>query len=126
MNEIGKFLRKLRIDRDGLSLRDMAKTMGISSSLLSSYETGRRPIADPEEFISAAATALPMSEEEMTALSSIVYRTVDSYKIDLSSIDVRHRDEYVAFARKVPGLSLEDLTRLLSQGSEDDRTKNNS
>ena len=39
----GKFLRKLRVDRE-LTLRDMATSLGISSAYLSAMELGKRTI----------------------------------------------------------------------------------
>lgn len=39
--ELGKFLKKLRIDKDEL-MKDMADRMKIASSTLSSIEMGRR------------------------------------------------------------------------------------
>lgn len=39
----GKFLRKLRVDRE-LTLRDMATSLGISSAHLSAMELGKRTI----------------------------------------------------------------------------------
>ena len=41
LTAVGKALRKFRIDRD-LTLREMAEKIGVTSSLLSSVETGRK------------------------------------------------------------------------------------
>ncbi len=44
LTAFGKALRKFRIDRD-LTLREMAEKIGVTSSLLSSVETGRKKIS---------------------------------------------------------------------------------
>ena len=43
LTEFGKFLRKIRIDRQEL-LRDMAGTLGVSVAYLSAVENGKRNV----------------------------------------------------------------------------------
>jgi len=115
MNEVGKFLRKMRIDRGGTSLREMATQLGVSSSLLSSYETGRRSIPDPDEFISKVALSTEMNSEETSQFRQAVYQTVESYKMDLTGIDPTVREQYIEFARTLPSLTPEDLGKLFEK-----------
>ncbi len=45
LTKFGIFIRKFRLDK-GLLLRDMAKSLGISSAYLSGMETGNKPIPE--------------------------------------------------------------------------------
>ena len=119
MNELGKFLRKFRIDRDNISLRDMASELGISASLLSSYETGRRPIPDDDSLYLKLKKKYRLNDLEDKTLRQAIDRSLKSYKVDLEDVDPEVRDQYVAFARKLPGFSPSDFEALL-KGFEDE------
>ena len=112
MNALGKFLRKFRIDQDNISLRDMAKTLGMSSSLLSAYETGRRDIPDADSFFHRILESFPMNDSNAKKLRKSIDKTLESYRIDLSKVDPNVRDRYVEFARKLDTFSIEDFEKL--------------
>lgn len=112
MNELGKFLRKFRIDQNKLSLRDMAEKLDISTSLLSAYETGRRDIPDADVFYERIIKSFPMSEIKAEKLRKAMDKTLDSYRVDLRNVDPKVRDHYVEFARKLDTFSLEDFQKL--------------
>jgi transcriptional regulator with XRE-family HTH domain len=58
----GKFLRKLRVDRE-LTLRDMATSLGISSAYLSAMELGKRTIQPQLADKIAAIYGVPCDQE---------------------------------------------------------------
>ena len=112
MNALGKFLRKFRVDQDDISLREMATKLGISSSLLSAYETGRREIPDVDSFVQRILESFPMSDGKQTKLRKSIDKTLESYRVDLSSISPDIRDRYVEFARKIDTFTIEDFEKL--------------
>lgn len=48
LTELGKYLRKLRIDQ-GINMMQLAGSMGLSTAMLSAIETGRKKV--PSDFI---------------------------------------------------------------------------
>ena len=112
MNELGKYLRKFRIDENKLSIRDMAAKLGISTSLLSAYETGRRDIPDVDSFHANIVASFSMTEKNSRKLRKALDKTLDSYRIDLSQVNPDVRDRYVEFARKLDTFTLEDFEKL--------------
>ena len=120
MNPLGKFLRKYRIDENEMSLRDMASALGISSSLLSAYETGRRDIPDADAFYSSIIESFPMNGKNARKLRQAIDKSLESYRVDLSDVDPVVRDRYVEFARKIKTISIEDFEKLgLGDGEEE-------
>lgn len=87
--ELGKFLKKLRIDNDEV-IKDMAKKLGVSDSYLSQIELGNRKI--PKAFLSRILEAYELNTEQINKLSKIIYKneTVDTTKCK----DCKHYSEY--------------------------------
>lgn len=63
--EYGKFLKKLRIDKEEM-LQDMAKRLGLQSSYLSAIESGNRDI--PAGFSERVRDAYELSQGEFETL----------------------------------------------------------
>jgi len=117
MNEFGKFMRDFRHQNGQVSLRDLAEDLGISASLLSSYETGRRPIKDGKELLQRISAALNMNDIDQRKMRVAVDKSLESFRVDLGHVDPSVRDKYVAFARRLPGFTAEEIAKL---GSDND------
>lgn len=78
MTELGKFLRKLRIDR-GETMRDMAKKIGVSTSFLSVVETGKKPI--PENFICRIQSAYTFTSSQIAELK----QSIETLNIEIAN-----------------------------------------
>lgn len=117
MNEFGKFMREYRYLNGEVSLRDLAEKLGISASILSSYETGRRPIKDSKDLLQRISAALNMNDIDRRKMRVAVDKSLDSFKVELGHVDPKVRDQYVAFARRLPGFTAEELAKL---GGDDD------
>lgn len=81
MNELGAFIKEQR-EKNGKSLRTMAKDIGISSSYLSDIETGNRPILTSDkstDLVKMLSNYFNLSEEEHAKL------------INLGEIDLNQR-----------------------------------
>jgi len=112
-SEIGKFLRKLRLDR-GERLMDMAKNIGVSSSFLSSIEYGRRN--PPEGFHDLVAKTYKLSLKDASELSTLYAHARD--KISLAPTQNLGREVAVALARRMnslPHSKLQEIQRLLDE-----------
>ena len=66
MMTIGERIRQLREEKD-LSLRELAKTIGVSAAFLSDVELGRRYPSD--KHLSAITRALGSTLEDLRAIS---------------------------------------------------------
>lgn len=112
MNEFGKFMRDYRYMNGQISLRDLAEKIEISASLLSSYETGRRPIKDSKDLLHRISKALKMNDIDQHKMRVSVDKSLDSFKVELGHVDPKVRDQYVAFARRLPGFTAEEIAKL--------------
>jgi transcriptional regulator with XRE-family HTH domain len=99
--ELGKSLRKLRIDV-GETLGDMADRLGITSSYLSAIEKGKRPA--PAGLVEKIADLYSLSKEMRDSLAAAADKTLKSVKVDLDGASDPKRDAALCFAR-----SFEDL-----------------
>lgn len=105
----GKFLRKLRIDK-GITLRDMALALDVSSGYLSAIELGKRSV--PIDF--------PMKINELYKLDLSSYeeliRTADaqtnSINIGLEAANDQQKEVFLAFAREFDNLDEDALNGL--------------
>ena len=67
LTELGKELRKLRIDK-GFRLTEFAELLGMYPSHVSSVESGRRSM--PKDFVNRVVEVLGLAEEERWRLQS--------------------------------------------------------
>lgn len=109
LTSLGKYLRKMRIDRGEL-LKDMADRLGMSSAMLSSIENGKRNPAP--DFPSRVAREYGLSGEDERELSRLVAENSESVSINLG--DMRPEDQHLAFAfaRRFCSLSDDEKDRI--------------
>lgn len=111
LNEFGKELRKLRIDKSEL-LKDMADRLGVSPAFISAIETGRKPI--PAGFVGRIAAAYDLDDETRERLQRAADSTRTSFEIRLGeSASPQVRETAAVLARQFPNLNSADLDRLL-------------
>lgn len=79
LNELGKLLRKMRVDNDE-RLADMAKKIGVSIAFLSAIETSRKEA--PLNIIERLASAYRMNVQQRMALEVAVFSSRSSYKLE--------------------------------------------
>lgn len=103
----GKYLRKLRIERD-LLLKDMADTLNISSAQLSAMELGNRAI-QPEIGIKLASA---YGLDDMSEIGRLIDISQPSLKTDLKDANDTQREVMVMFARAFTDMSNDQLTAI--------------
>lgn len=112
LTELGKFLRKLRLDRNEL-LGEMAEKLSISPSYLSAIENGKRPI--PKSFITNIKCTYRLSAQQMTQLRNIA----NFSKVEVKPTNEFQYDVAIGLARGLHNLSevqLEKIQKILSEG----------
>ena len=110
LTELGKILRKIRIDRQEL-LRDMAGTLGVSVAYLSAVETGKRNA--PVAWVSKIIQAYHLNSEEAEQLRTAFDESQDELRISLQQISAQQRSTAISFAKALEGLSDEQLERIM-------------
>ena len=111
LNEFGKALRKIRIDRQEL-LKDMADVLNVSSAYLSAVENGKRSI--PEKWIDIIAKRYSLSESEQKELRRAADESKTDVTISLKEASKVKRNAVLTFAQALDGLSDEELTQIMS------------
>ena len=110
LTPLGKELRKLRIDRDNMTLRDMAREFDMTPSWVSAIETGKK---DPTEtFMSRVAGFFELSPEKLKFLEHLAEISTTKVQIDLKGKSEEERDLAVMFARKFPSMEKERFEQL--------------
>lgn len=110
LTPFGKALRNLRMDK-GMLLKDMAESLDVTPSYLSSIENGKRNI--PEDWPRKIGSLYGLSPDEIEGLKAAATASATQIKLDLSEADDNSRELAVAFARKFCDLSPEDQHEIL-------------
>lgn len=111
LTELGKILRKIRIDRQEL-LRDMAGTLGVSAAYLSAVENGKRNA--PATWVDKIIHAYHLNPEEALQLQSAFDESKDELRISLQRISTQQRNTAISFAKALEGLSDEELKKIMT------------
>ncbi|MGX9361785.1 hypothetical protein C7420_101837 [Pantoea ananatis] len=94
---LGKFLRKIRIDKNEI-LKDMAENLKVSVAMLSAIELGKRSIS--EEFVDNFMAAYPDTVISKDDIQCLVDVSQPTHKEDFQDTSEKHRELFVTFARK--------------------------
>ncbi|KPF85840.1 hypothetical protein IP70_10370 [alpha proteobacterium AAP38] len=116
VTEIGKELRKLRIDKDE-RLLDMAEKVERSPAFLSAVETGRK--APPDGFGEMIVKAYRLTGEAAERLLSAFDKSRDNFRI--YALNPFARDTAGLLARKFDTLSddqLKEIQTILKRGEK--------
>jgi transcriptional regulator with XRE-family HTH domain len=111
ITKLGKELRKLRLDL-GITLHDMATRSGVSSSLLSSAETGKKT-ATPA-LIDKLAAQFEHVRQNKASFLQLAEETKTDVRIRLSESNDRANGVALAFARNFDSLSSQQLEQLMA------------
>ena len=115
LTSLGRFLRKLRIDRNEI-LADMADKLSITASFLSAVENGKRSAATAWRNVLVKAYRLDTSEQ--AALDKAFVETVKEISIPAENERRSQVEVSFAFARRVADLSedkLAEIRRILEE-----------
>lgn len=116
--ELGKLLRKLRIEHDEY-LRDMAGRLNITSSYLSAIENGKRRM--PMDYIERIGGIYRLRKEELAQLQEAASYEQQKVEIKLQAVSEEKKYAALSFARNFDKLSddqLEEIRRVIEGGSD--------
>lgn len=119
LTQIGKLLRKLRIDR-GEVLKDMADKLNVSSAYLSAVEIGKRTI--PEHWAAEIIQIYSLDGEIADELRTLADASLKSIRLDIEGIGQRKREAALVFARSFEDMddeTVEKLIQMLKKKSEE-------
>jgi len=113
LTEIGKFLRKVRIDRN-LLLKDMALGLEVSPAYLSTVETGKKTFSD--DFVQKIAKYLGFSpgSKEYEELKEAAIRTRGQVEVPFHGMTQRHQEVAMAFSRQFEEMKTTELDQILA------------
>lgn len=109
LTNIGRFLRKLRIDR-GEYMQDMATVLNVSASYLSSVESGRRKA--PQQWANIIIDAYDLNSEMSDELNRYFIEDKQSVNVNLKNSSIKVKELSAVFARKINSLSDDDIRKL--------------
>ena len=109
ITSVGKFLRRLRIDK-GEILRTMAQTFGVSSAFLSAVENGKKRL--PDAWLPKLQASYNLSSEQMEELKQAVIESRDTVELDIRNASEDNRRLAVSFARRFESLDEETSKKL--------------
>ncbi|MDR3351764.1 MAG: helix-turn-helix transcriptional regulator [Zoogloeaceae bacterium] len=110
LTKLGVELRKLRLEL-GMTLYDMAQKLNVSSSLLSSVETGRKPATD--SFMNKLVEQFDVVKCRKDEFMRLAEETKTDVKIRLDHENVSARDVALAFARNFDKLNAQQLDQIM-------------
>lgn len=103
---LGKFLRKLRIDNNEY-LKDMSQKLDVSISYLSAIENGVKKISP--DLVEKIILVYSLDVEQIDKLKMYVMEANNTVALDLSKLDDNKLDLTYRFARNVSYLSESDI-----------------
>lgn len=109
ITEFGKEIRKLRIDL-GITLFEMAKDTGVSSSFLSAMENGKKAVSD--EYIDVLAEKFEFVQNAKDHFLKLADKTKKEVRINLSNNGNKSNELATSFARKFSELSDEQIEKI--------------
>jgi transcriptional regulator with XRE-family HTH domain len=109
INNLGKYLRKLRIDK-GEVLKDMADNLKVSSAFLSSVENGKKKM--PNSWFDSFKSVYHLTDSQMDELRQAVSESSESIEINIKEVDCDSKRLAISFARKFDSLD-EETTKAI-------------
>lgn len=109
LTEIGKFLRKLRIER-GEILKNMADKLGVSSSFLSAVENGKKKM--PPNWKDIIISMYQLNDLETFNWDKAIAQTANVVELSIDGLQPDRSDVAIAFARQFPDFTSEDLNEI--------------
>lgn len=119
LTAIGKFLRKLRIDK-GEILRDMATKLEVSSAFLSAVENGKKKI--PDAWMPKLEELYSLDQTQMAELKEAVIASSDTIELNIANASEEQKRLAISFARQFESIDDELSIKIFTMlhGSKED------
>ena len=109
LTSLGKFLRKLRIDR-GEVLKDMADKLSVTASFLSAVENGKKKM--PSTWNNQICDLYNLDMKQQDEFTEAIADSEKKIEIDFTDVSMENRELAVAFARKFSDFDNRQMKRL--------------
>jgi len=106
LTSIGRFLRKLRIDR-GEILKDMADKLCVTVSFLSAIENGKKKM--PSAWNTRICELYELDSQQKEAFTTAIAETESSITMDFDCATLQHKELAISFARKFSEIDTDQL-----------------
>ena len=116
LTSVGRFLRKLRIDR-GEILKDMADKLEVTVSFLSAVENGKKKM--PAAWNKKICDLYQLDADQTDAFTAAIADTEDRIEMNLCDVTMGRRALAVSFARKfteIDDSQAEEIEKILQGG----------
>ncbi len=114
---LGKFLRKLRIDR-GEILANMAGKLGVTASFLSAVENGKKRM--PSEWNILICSIYSLNEQQKNEFTAAIAESESKIELNLDGAAAGNRELAISFARKFSDLDKHQIEKIFTYLKEDD------
>jgi len=111
LTSFGKEVRKLRIDR-GMTLKNLAEGLHVSSAYLSAVETGNKNIN--RKLVDDVISFMELDFEESDRLREAAEMSVKEVRMNIKDKPEKERTVATLFARQFPDFDDQDLDQLLA------------
>lgn len=108
--EFGKYVKKLRVDRDEL-LGDMSEKLGVTSSFLSAVELGKKDV--PSHWFNLITSTYKLNTNQRDELEEAIELSKGSVKINLKDMKSDNKKLAIAFARKLNIFDEDDIDDIM-------------
>ncbi len=116
LTSIGKFLKKLRIDR-GEILKDMAEKLDVTVSFLSAVENGKKHM--PGTWNEKICNLYNLNQMQRQEFTTAIAETEDAILMNLVNASLDKRELAVSFARRFDNIDdaqVEEIRKILLRG----------
>lgn len=117
LTALGKFLRKLRIDR-GEILKDMADKLGVTVSFLSAVENGKKRM--PAGWNGLLCSLYDFDKQQTEEFTRAVAGTESKLELDFANASGEQRALAVSFARKFTDFDERQIKKIRALLKESD------
>ena len=115
---LGKFLRKLRLEK-GERLKDMADKLDVSSAFLSAVENGKKKM--PDTWYEKLANLYELSKEKQNELKNAVIESGETIELAIKGIPTSNRELAISFARHFDTLDEETSAQIFNLLNQKDK-----
>lgn len=97
LTQLGKFLRKLRIDKNEI-LKDMADKLGVTVSFLSAVENGKKRM--PSSWNTKICELYDLDDNQEDEFTKAIAKSENKIDFDMQDVTIEQKEIAVSFARK--------------------------
>lgn len=122
VTDVGRFLRKLRLDNNEV-LFDMAKKLECSSAFISAIELGKRPI--PYDLQQKLIKIYNLSEDQQKNFQRAIDQSAKSVTIGFDELSDNSKELALVFARRLRTMEDTEAEKLLNLLNNQNKGENN-